>query len=703
LLNAIDAAMQEHFEHGDPHAPLVARGIRPDVIDERGYVPFYGKYHRDYDAASRDAWIDAWRPPGVSDESWERTRADYRRKTDQTPATMRLPDGSLLQVDWKDEGEWRSARFKRHGQGLFVVKRSFPEAERFGPILPQLRPEVPFVKPDKCHWHDAAVIHDRLRDIKTPRKHSSPEAARAHVARVKARFPGARIFARGSMSYFVRRKLVPVCGAYDLSKLDGIERYKAHIRDEHEGASDELLETLLGAEHEQEDGAKYTLPLGRGKSRRLDVHPFAYKRMRDAEVVVYAIEGSVKGDAVLSRILDEEEAGRPRPWSVFCTPSVTTAHAKELRHVSRTVLRNKLVVVCCDADWVSNEAVRRAALDIRDRYLEDEGVRAAVAAPPLPEVDDPQPCSCRRPIRPEVDEAGVACRYCGGYFKGVDDFLVAGGSLDNLSVLDRRGSYRLALHADRDGMVYGSVRSLASLLEVGKGEPRYVIERLAELEAAGRVEIVRGDLEPHWVPNKWHKKTSVPGDEHGRWRYKSFALRIPARYRIDDDFAPLGQYLERYRAKRERLLSAAERRAEQRAAGRGELAAEVRQHMLSNWVKDAVLTGDARWLDEAKTQVELSTPSAPTPAHLDAAIKKVAAVHGLERDTLADYPEVAALRGEIAAMRGQQIHAMSDFGGLSQQAIGREVGPISDRTVRTVLAEEPGPLPEWIELDDGQT
>src|SRR5205823_5029642 len=58
-----------------------------------------------------------------------------------------------------------------------------------------------------------------------------------------------------------------------------------------------------------------------------------------------------------------------------------------------------------------------------------------------------------------------------------DDFLYAGGALDDLVVLHREvPAFSLALYADEEGIVSGSPRALAGVLGVGKDEERVVAE-----------------------------------------------------------------------------------------------------------------------------------------------------------------------------------------------------------------------------------
>ena len=134
-------------------------------------------------------------------------------------------------------------------------------------------------------------------------------------------------------------------------------------------------------------------------AKRLDVHPFALEKFEQAERVFFVIEGCIKADAVLS-------TGE----AVFSVPSVTLWDAPELPQFIEAYLQGKEVVIVPDADWFENAAVKRQAMLCRS-FLRSQGLRALVAAPPIEGVKD------------EI--------------KGVDDYLAAGNSLDDLVVIDR--------------------------------------------------------------------------------------------------------------------------------------------------------------------------------------------------------------------------------------------------------------------------
>jgi hypothetical protein len=304
------------------------------------------------------------------------------------------------------------------GAGLIMPKYSWPEAE---PIVPQLRP------PDavrtgglKSHRHDRA--YGRLDNPKH------------------------------------------------------LERLMKHIEEEHAG-----FPPPMRTKHPHPEFGKY-LFVPKAKANRLDIHPWAFERLRTAERVYFALEGTPKADAILTKIIATEATA-----SVFDAPSVTLWPRSELETFAGLLRaswmtgfvegpdgwpkwRGRYVVVVPDADWYTKPAVERQAFFCR-QFLRNAGVRACIAAPPVRE--GLEECECRAPDRIAPDGT---CQLCGGYIKGVDDYLYAGGDLDGLAVLDRKADFTLALFADTDGRVPASLRALARILGVRRDPERVVTE-----------------------------------------------------------------------------------------------------------------------------------------------------------------------------------------------------------------------------------
>jgi hypothetical protein len=221
------------------------------------------------------------------------------------------------------------------------------------------------------------------------------------------------------------------------------------------------------AVHLDEHRAKYVFPPGDG-AKRIDVHPDAWPRFRGAQRVFFVIEGCIKADAVLS-------AGE----AVFSVPSVTLWRAPELAELAPR-LRGSVVYIVPDSDWHENGAVLAQAMFCRT-FLRRAGVDAHVAAPP----------------------AGSD-----GSKIGIDDHLVHGGTMGELDVLDRQTHYglaefiaeqgqwrkdkvirgaevleNLAIHADSNGRLHTSLRSIARIMGVHHSRVERAIRDLEECGA----------------------------------------------------------------------------------------------------------------------------------------------------------------------------------------------------------------------------
>jgi hypothetical protein len=243
--------------------------------------------------------------------------------------------------------------------------------------------------------------------------------------------------------------------------------------------------------HSHENRAKYVFLSGDDHARRVDVNPLAFRRrfrtgrslLRVCRVY-FAIEGCLKADAILTAILKTGEDA-----SVINVPSVTLWDTPDLEFLANHFLdpwsereARPEVVIVPDADWFSKPEVLTQALLCRSlcRRL---GFETCIAAAPIwPGL---QECECK-PMGECVN--AVTCKRCGGYFKGVDDFLAAGGMLGGLFVLhreapvhhhlidlkDMRSDKRvncskmltaLAEHSDNDGGFEGSIPKLARVTD----------------------------------------------------------------------------------------------------------------------------------------------------------------------------------------------------------------------------------------------
>jgi hypothetical protein len=255
-------------------------------------------------------------------------------------------------------------------------------------------------------------------------------------------------------------------------------------------------------------------------AKRLDVHPMALPLIESADRVFYVIEGAIKADAILS----QGEA-------VFSVPSVTLWDPPELAAFAKRYLRQKTVVIVPDMDWHENALVYTQAMLARSFLLALGVERVCIAAPPK--------------------EAGQ---------KGVDDFLLAGGDLDDLAVIGRlpqprqvywqavsfrRGDQalrdarvleRLALHAGADGTFAGSLTKLARTLEMN---PRAARRAVASLIDSGVIALSAGSLEIH--SGFWRGRYFNTGED---WIDRPMIVIPPELRAVDVEPEPLGRWIK---------------------------------------------------------------------------------------------------------------------------------------------------------------
>jgi hypothetical protein len=272
--------------------------------------------------------------------------------------------------------------------------------------------------------------------------------------------------------------------------------------------------------HNDRRAAKYVLPPG-AHGRRLDV-PRPFRRFMRAQRVFFVIEGSLKTDAILS----QGEAA-------FGVPSVTLWDAPELDRFARLFLRDKDVVIVPDADWIDNPLVIAQAMLCR-AYLRDPRFcirRVCVAAPPL--------------LNGAVESVGGIKR------KGVDDHLVLGGSLDDMTVIEREAPdelrawqvlqfsghrrdrlarnvealTKLPLYANGRGELHKSLQSFSRILSVRRASVPQMIADLAEAEV---LDVDAGAFEASF---QWKDRYDFDWDERPRIRFKPEfrASEVPVR------------------------------------------------------------------------------------------------------------------------------------------------------------------------------
>jgi hypothetical protein len=191
---------------------------------------------------------------------------------------------------------------------------------------------------------------------------------------------------------------------------------KKRIRRDYLWTLEEQRQIHIEREHDGEDVEDYHWHPKRVKdyednlAARIDVHKWAQKRFDDADHVFFCIEGCIKADAILTAIRKER-----RKASVFSVPSVTLWGDPDLKEFAERRLLGKRVVIVPDADWVDNDRVIEQAR-LCQTYLRRLGVPDTyVAAPP------------HHYKKPDGEVK----------YKGVDDWLGAGGKLDKMLVIRR--------------------------------------------------------------------------------------------------------------------------------------------------------------------------------------------------------------------------------------------------------------------------
>ncbi len=383
--------------------------------------------------------------------------------------------------------------------GLVLPKHAPPG---FPPIPPQLRPDVAVVLDWQETWH----YHGPLEGEWPAFPEGAPGAGKK-LPRVLV------LTGLAAENHIGKGKLA----AYDPETGEG----------RHGGVNVEVVHR-----HPPEP-AKYVL-LGEGK--RIDLHPRALKLLPSAERVFFVLEGALKNDAVLS-------AGE----CVFSVPSVTLWGPAELRALA-VRLRGKIVFIVPDADWFHNRQVDQQALLVRT-LLRRCGVETHIAAPPVKDLQQECLCSSAR-------IHNGSCETCGGFLKGADDYLAAGGTIDGLSIRGReaprirmqrlnvwdhqgrtpgarRAMEGLSLHAEADGTHYRSLGRLARIMSVDK---RGVVGALNDLRKL-RAITTRGSLEV--AMTEWN------GVKVNEWRERPAVVVEPKYRAVEDPTHLLGDFWRR--------------------------------------------------------------------------------------------------------------------------------------------------------------
>lgn len=339
---------------------------------------------------------------GIPEEIWRARPYVWWTPEDPTPATelfARLDPGQRAFV----------AKLVHQAPGYAIVRRPPPMTPPLADIYPELRPLEPVrTQGPRTHWHgDGEPPADLLWYQTVPGTRTTWQP---HIDRPKDHPERARpdehrgvnteeLHEHQALAKYVFPSGARMTGAYVHTHEDGWKRTAAAVRPA-------KREAHIDRQHEGHDVAgvhthevRVPDPDAPAMAKRLDVHPMAVQKIIDEPVVFFVIEGCIKADAVLA-------AGA----AVFSVPSVSLWACDELKRFAIDYLRDKVVVIVPDADWTSNDAVINQARMCQAALYRLDVPEIHVAAPP-----------------PTLGDRAT---------KGVDDFIGAGGHLEDLLVID---------------------------------------------------------------------------------------------------------------------------------------------------------------------------------------------------------------------------------------------------------------------------
>lgn len=404
-----------------------------------------------------------------------------------TPATD--PAGDLA-----DDQQRAVARMAKQAGGGWVITRHAPPLSSPLPrIYPEYKPDKPMRIPGWRHWHGDGTEPEGLepwvRDRSpkhTRREHPDKDCPLcAHINRGAAE-PKSPDDHRGvnteeihSHTRYAKYWHIPKPQVEETWTHDHATAWRRrpakdrpawrerHVSQLHDGAD-------VQGEHQHTTKKKAAYG---DLASRIDVHPMALPRFADAQVAFFGIEGCPKADAMLAD-----------GAAVFSVPAVGQWDCPELDSFVGHYVYGKTVIIVCDDDWYEKDEVINSARLCQNRLLR-AGVRAAHVAAPPPN---------------------------GKKKTGVDDFIAAGGHLEELHVIDHappEGLYEFVVERCwkyrkdrtwRDAEVLagltnftgGSGRLKAPLQTVAKvlaTSRKRVSLAVRDLEAMGAV-VVHGDL-----------------------------------------------------------------------------------------------------------------------------------------------------------------------------------------------------------------
>ncbi|HVA05129.1 MAG TPA: hypothetical protein VNG12_00135 [Acidimicrobiales bacterium] len=350
-----------------------------------------------------DPFIFFTQKRGISEDIWRARPYVWWTPDDLEPATAPFRGLSKRQQKF-------IKRSVRQGPGWVITR--YPALDGLPPIYPELRPIDPVMTdPGRKHWHGD---REMPKDVKLRwRLPGTRETWKPHI--------NAGLDENGD----VKEKVEPEdhCGinAEDVHQHPHRGKYllppsrKIEVRRPHdhplkprkksearwkEDTSDHIAKAHRGVDATGPHDHVYWEkdPTEDGLARRLDVHPWAWDDIRESDIIFFVIEGCIKADAVLA------DGG-----AVFSVPSVTLWDCPELPVFAARYLLGKKVFIVADADWHDNDKVINQA-ELCRAQLRRFGVSETYVAAPPPTCD-------------------------GKKTKGVDDFIGAGGHIEDLLVI----------------------------------------------------------------------------------------------------------------------------------------------------------------------------------------------------------------------------------------------------------------------------
>ena len=354
---------------------------------------------------------DFFHSRGIPDEIWQARPYVWWTPEDPEPATSRFADLTPPQRAFV-------AKIAHQAPGWVIVRRPPPMFPPLPPVYPELRPMSPVrTQGPRTHWHGDGMTPDDLAPWqKVPGTRSNWQK---HIDRAKAADDHRGVNVETVHSHQAYAKYVFASSErvevwYQHDHNSGWKRTSAVERPSKRHAHVAKTGTHSGTDVAGPHFHPWRVKGQDAMARRVDVHPDAVRKLIEDPVAFFVLEGCVKSDAVLA-------AG----GAVFSVPSVSLWDADELERFVADYLCDKVVVIVPDADWSLNPLVINQAR-MAEVHLYRLGVaEIRVAAPPL--------------------------SYFGISTKGVDDFIGAGGHLEDLLVIDNEPPAGLHEYVAKNG------------------------------------------------------------------------------------------------------------------------------------------------------------------------------------------------------------------------------------------------------------